>query len=65
MIMHSAVRQCASGGAVRKPAAPVYIIGMELLIGAAILLAVSVALRSAAFGSVRRPPRAVYRILER
>jgi hypothetical protein len=49
---------------VRKPVASVYIIGMELLIGAAILLAVSVALRSAAFGSVRRPPRAVYRIPE-
>jgi len=38
---------------------------MELLIGAAVLLAISVGLRSAAYGSVNRPPRAVYRLPER
>jgi hypothetical protein len=39
--------------------------GMELLIGAGLLFVVCVALKSARFGALKRPPRAVYRLPER
>jgi hypothetical protein len=38
---------------------------MELLIGAGILFVVGLALKSARYGALKRPPRAVYRIPER
>ena len=39
--------------------------GMELLIGAGILFVVGLALKSARYNALKRPPRAVYRIPER